>query len=143
MDYLLEEPNPDRVWEDFMNFPSHDTDIFTTNYDDPNLFPPLDSLLGPSTPKANPEQVGLDEQFGPKPEDITSVADDNHACPHTSDGRCLECQVHSLASKVQELKSLYVNQEHRLWNQRLNISPGYKRTLGNRNSWADPLSTED
>jgi len=109
MDSQFEESNPDYDWESFMHYSNNNTDNFTSNYQDTNFFPPLD-LFESTAPKANAEQVNLNEQASAAPEGYSRAVDHTQASGHASQGsQSLEHRIQALTSKVREIKQIYVN----------------------------------
>lgn len=101
------ESDQNREWENFINFPTDGTDILATDFDDPNLFPPLDFLLESTTPHVNAEHARLGQQSNSRVESSSSAAGRQNTWPRDSDDhQDLELQVKALASKIQEVKSL-------------------------------------
>lgn len=103
MDGLFGESSPNFDWENFVDYDNNGNDIFAANYEDINLFPPLDLL---SAPKANAEEVNSNEQASSLPEGNHGAAD--HSQPSSQGSQSLEYQVQTLVLKVQEVKQMYV-----------------------------------
>jgi len=91
------------VEENFVDYDNNGNDIFAANYEDINLFPPLELL---SAPKANAEEVNSNEQASSLPEGNHRTAD--HSQPSPQGNQNLEYQVQTLVSKVQDVKQMYV-----------------------------------
>lgn len=104
MDSLFGESSPNLLdWQNFLDYDNNENDIFAANYEDINLFPPLELL---SAPKANAEEVNSNEQASSLPEGSHRAADHSQPSPHGSPSS--EYQVQTLVSKVQEVKQMYV-----------------------------------
>lgn len=113
MDNLFGESNAEFDWEALIDYSNNENDIFATSYEDPNLLPPLDLLLETAASKVDAEHVNTSEQASSVPEGNFNAT--NHHQTSSPDSRSLEDQVRALASKVQEVKQMYVTQNTGLW----------------------------